>query len=144
MIYEYQEMLNIIEPVGDKLHLMFGFGEDQVRGTYSQKEIIKTVYRNELKKFASYSFHNMNNPWEMLMAESLIACSACFQTNVAQEKNIPGLIFDPLLPALDRGYKKRVNQKNEFLNAVKQSIELKQKKTELGDIIMLLTNKQGK
>ena len=144
MIYEYQEMLTIIEPVGNKLHLMFGFGEDQVRGPYSQKEMIKTVYHNELQKFASYSFHNMNNPWEMMMAESLIACSACFQTNVAQEKNIPSLIFDPLLPALDKGYKKRVNQKNEFLNAVKQSIELKQKKTELGDIIMLLTNKQGK
>ena len=144
MIYEYREMLNIIEPVGDKLHLMFGFGEDQVRGAYSQKEMIKTVYRNELKKFASYSFHNINNPWEMLMAESLIACSACFQTNVAQEKNIPSLIFDPLLPTLNKGYKKRDNQKKEFLKAVKQSIALKQKKTELGDIIMLLTHKQGK
>lgn len=144
MIYEYQEMLNIIEPVGDRLHLMFGFGEDQVRGTYSQKEIIKTVYHNELKKFASHSFHNMNNPWEMMMAESLATCSACFQTSIAQEKNIPSIIYDPLLPTLDKGYKKRHNRKKDFLNSVKQSIELKQNKTELGDIIMLLTGHQGK
>jgi len=106
MIYEYQEILKVMAPVGDQLHLMFGFGQDQGRGAYSHTEIIKTIYHNELKKFASYSFHNMNNPWEMLMAESLIACSACFQTTIAQEKNIPSIIFDPLLPPMDKGYKK--------------------------------------
>ncbi len=144
MIYEYQEILKVMAPVGDQLHLMFGFGQDQVRGAYSQMEIIKTVYHNELKKFASYSFHNMNNPWEMLMAESLVACSACFQTTIAQEKNIPSIIFDPLLPPMDKGYKKRVNRKDNLLKAVKQSIALKQKKNELGDIIMLLTRSGAK
>ena len=139
MIYEYQEILKIMGPVGNKLHLMFGFGQDQVRGTYSQKEIIKTVYHNELKKIASYSFHNMNNPWEMLMAESIIACSACFQTNIAQEKNIPSIIFDPLLPPMDKGYKKRVNRKEDVLDAIKKTIELNLKKSDFGDIIMQLT-----
>ena len=139
MIYEYQELLNIILPVGDKLHLMFSFGEDQVRGVHTQKEIIKTVYHKELKKFASHSFHNLNNPWEMLMADSLIACSSCFQTNIAQEKNIPSLIYDPLIPPMDKGFKKRVNKKEAFLDAIKQTIGLKQKKSELGDIIMQLT-----
>ncbi len=144
MIYEYQEILNIIGSVGDKLHLMFGFGQDQVRGSYSHTETIKTIYHKELKQFASYSFHDMNNPWEMLMAENIIACSACFQTIIAQEKNIPSIIFDPLVPPMDKGYKKRIIQKEDLLNAVKQSIALKQKKTELGDIIMLLTSHQGK
>ena len=138
MIYEYQELLNIIQPVGDKLHLMFSFGEDQVRGAHTQKDIIKTVYHKELKKFASYSFHNLNNPWEMLMADSLIACSTSFQTNLAQEKNIPSLIYDPLIPPMDKGFKKRVNKKDSFLDAVMQIIDLKQTKSELGDIIMQL------
>ena len=106
---------------------------------YTQKEIIKTVYHDELKKFASYSFHDMNNPWEMLMADSLAACSSCFQTNIAREKNIPSIIFDPLLPPMDKGYKKRVNKKKAFLDAVKETIDLKLKMSELGDIIMQLT-----
>jgi hypothetical protein len=139
MVYEYQEMLKIIQAVGDKLHLMFSFGQDQIRGEYTQKEIIKTVYHDELNKFASYSFHDMNNHWEMLMADSLAACSSCFQTNIAQEKNIPSIIFDPLLPPMDKGYKKRVNKKKGFLEAVRQTIDLKLKKSELGDIIMQLT-----
>jgi hypothetical protein len=139
MIYEYQEILKILKPLGDKLHLMFSFGQDQVRGEYSQKEIIKTVYRDDLKNFASHSFHDMKNPWEMLMAESIVACSACFQTNIAREKNIPTIIFDPLLPPMDRGYKKRVNKRQDLLEGVQKIIELKSKKSELGDIIMQLT-----
>ena len=139
MIYEYREMLKIIAPVADQLHLMFSIGKDQVRGAYTQKEVIETVYHDELKKLASFSFHNMNNPWEMLMADSLVACSACFQTMIAQEKNIPTIIFDPLLPPMETGFKKRVAQKKNLLDAVKKTIELKAKKSELGDILMLLT-----
>ncbi len=139
MIYEYQEMLKIIQSIGDKLHLMFCYGKDQVRGAYTQEEIIKTVYHRELKRFASYSFHDMNNPWEMMMSDTLAACSACFHTNIAQGKNLPSIIFDPLVPPMDEGYKKRVNKKDDFLKAIMEIIELKQKKTELGDIIMGLT-----
>lgn len=139
MVYEYQEILKIIQPVADKLHLMFSYGEDQFRGTHSQKDIIETVYHNELKNFASYSFHNANNPWEMLMADSLIACSACFQTMIAQEKNIPCMIFDPLLPAVNKGYKKRMPRKTDFLNSIKKTIALNKKKTDFGSIIMQTT-----
>jgi len=139
MIYEYQEILKIIQPIGDRIHLMIGFGEDQVRGAHSQKDIIKTVYHKELKKFAAYSFHNINNPWEMLVADSVIACSACFQTMIAQEKNIPCIIFDPTLPPIHKEYKKRTHTQKDFSEAVKQAIETKQKKSELGDIIMQLT-----
>ncbi len=117
---------------------MFGFGKDQTRGAHSQKETIKTIYHDELKGFASYSFHNMNNPWEMLMADSLIACSACFHTNVAAEKNIPSIIYDPTVSPMDSGFKKRVAKKEDFLDAVKQTIGLNLKKTDLGNIIMSL------
>ena len=139
MIYDYQEMLKILSPVASQLHLMFSFGKDQTRGSYTQEKIIKTVYHNELKQFASYSFHDMNNPWEMLMADAQIACSACFHTIIAQEKNIPSIIFDPLVPAMERGFKKRVNQKKEFLHSIKKIIQEQSKKNELGDILVLLT-----
>ncbi len=72
------------------------------------------------------------------MADSIIACSTCLHTSVAQEKNIPNIIFDPLLPPMDKGYKKRLNKKEDVLNAVKEIISLKRKKTELGDILVQL------
>lgn len=143
MIHEYHEMLKIIEPLGEKIHLMFGYGEDQVRGTHGQKEIIKTVYANELKQFASYSFHDTKNPWEMMMAESVISCSTCFQTAIAYEKNIPSIIYDPFLPDLGKDLKIRTHQKKEFFNAVSQCIAQKQHKTELGDILMLLSHQRS-
>ena len=138
MIYEYQEMLRIIAPLGKKLHLMFSYGEDQVRGAHTQKEMVEIIYKNELEQFASYSFHNMNSPWEMLMADSLAACSPCFQTNIAQEKNIPTLIFDPMLPAMTNGFKQRVNTMESLEKAMENLIARKAKKMELGTIFMQL------
>ena len=40
MIYEYQEMLRMITPLGKKIHLMFNYGQDQVRGGHTQEEMI--------------------------------------------------------------------------------------------------------
>lgn len=138
MTYEYQEILKIIAPLGKKLHLMFTFGEDQARGSHSQQEMVEIIYKTELAQFASYSFHNMDSPWEMLTADSLLAASACFQTSIAQEKNIPSIIFDPMLPAITHGFKQRVNNAGHLLTAVKEVIQMNAKKTELGTIFMQL------
>ena len=138
MIYEYQEMIKILQPLGDRLHLMFSIGKDQVRGAYSQREMIEITYNNELKYFASYSFHNMNNHWEMMMADTILACSACFNTQIA-EKNLPCIIFDPILLSVTTGNKKRVSTKEKLLQFIKETIELHQYKRELADILMLLT-----
>lgn len=138
MVYEYQEILNIIGPVGNEIHLMFSVGEDQVRGSHSQEEIIKTVYNRELKKFASYSFHDAKSQWEILMADSLIASSTCFQTMIAREINIPSIIFDPSLPPIQNGPQKSLNKKQDFLKAVKKAITSKQTQNDLGDILMQL------
>ncbi|MBA3010712.1 MAG: hypothetical protein KKF12_14325 [Proteobacteria bacterium] len=138
MLYEYQELLRILAPMGKKLHLMFNYGEDQVRGAHTQKEMIEIIYKNELAQFASYSFHNMDSPWEMLTADSLVACSACFQGSIAQEKNIPSIIFDPMLPAMVNGFKQRINTVKRLQAAIKEVIALKTKKTELGTIFMQL------
>ncbi|MCP3941155.1 MAG: hypothetical protein GY710_06710 [Desulfobacteraceae bacterium] len=139
--YEYQEMLKIIAPMGKKIHLMFGYGEDQVRGAHSQNQMIETIYKNELNLFASYSFHNTNSLWEMLMADSLVACSACFQTDVAQAKNIPTIIYDPMLKPITHGFKLRVNKAESLQRAIKDVITLRTKQMELGTIFMHLAKR---
>lgn len=138
MIHEYKEVLRIIAPMGKELHLMFNYGEDQVRGSHTQREMVEIIYKKELSQFASYSFHNMKSPWEMLMADSLVAASACFQTCIAQEQNIPAIIFDPMLPSMTHGFKQRVTSPGHLQRAVKEVIAMKAKKTELGTIFMQL------
>lgn len=138
MIHEYKEVLKMMTPMGKDLHLMFNYGKDQVRGSHTQKEMIEIIYKNELAQFASYSFHDMTSPWEMLMADSLVAASACFQTSIAQEKNIPAIIFDPMLPAITHGFKKRVTSVGQLQEAIKEVIAMATKKTELGTIFMQL------
>jgi len=144
MTYEYQEILRIIAPMGKKIHLMFNYGEDQVRGSHTQKEMIEIIYRNELSRFASYSFHNTNSPWEMLMADSIVASSACFQTSIAQEKNIPSIIFDPMLPAMTHGFKQRINSGRQLQGAIKDVIALGTNKRELGTIFMQLSKEDSR
>ncbi|MCG8685739.1 MAG: hypothetical protein MI892_12740 [Desulfobacterales bacterium] len=136
MIYEYREILKVLQPLGNRLHLMFSFGEDQTRGSHSHKDIVKTVYHKELEDYASFSFHNINHTWEMMMADSLVACSACFHTNIAWEKNIPSIIFDPSIPPMDNGNKKRVALKQTLFDSVQMIIKKSQKKCDLGDIMM--------
>jgi len=143
MIYEYQEMIKILQPLGDKLHLMFGFGEDQIRGTYSQKEMIEIVYGKNLISFASYSFHDTNSPWEMMMADTVVACAACFNAQIAEQALIPCIIFDPTLSPMIRGNKNRVTTKATLLKRVNETIEHHQHKIEFADILMFLT-KRGK
>ncbi len=142
MIYEYQKLLRIIAPMGDQLHLMFSFGEDQVRGAHTQKEMIDIIYKNELAQFASYSFHNMNVPWEMMMADSLAACSTCFQTTIAQEKNIASIVFDPIPEPMTHGFSQRANTEKQLQEAVKQVIQRHKFTLEFGSIFMELANTQ--
>jgi len=138
MVYEYQEMIKILSRLGNRLHLMFGFGKDQVRGAYSQEETIELVCEKELKNFASYSFHDANIPWEMMMADAVIACSACFNTEII-EKELPCIIFDPALPPMTRGNKRRVTTQKTLLKIINQIITAHQCKREFTDILMLLT-----
>lgn len=136
MTYEYQDLIRILSNQGETIHLMIGVGKDQVRGAHTQEEIIKIVYKKELEKYASFSFHNMDSPWEMLLADSLVCCSSCFHSIIAQEKNIPSIIFDPFLPPTTNGFKQRVNQKDQLLGAVEAVITKKSKKFELATILM--------
>jgi len=142
MVYEYQDLIKTLQPLGESLHLMFSIGKDQVRGAYSQKEAIEMVYEKELKHFASHSFHEVNNLWEMMLADAVVACSACFNTEIA-EKEILCIIFDPKASPMIRGHKKRVATREELTDSIKKEIENHQYKIEFADILMLLT-KTGK
>jgi hypothetical protein len=139
MVYEYQQLIKILQPLGKKLHLMFSIGKDQIRGAYTHKEIIEIVYQNELQQFASYSFHDMNYPWEMMLADCVVACAAGFNTQVA-EKEIPCIIYDPRMPDMTRGNKKRVASKQGLMDAVKEKIHQHRLYSELADIFMVVAN----
>ncbi len=138
MVYEYQEMIKMLQPLGESLHLMFSIGKDQSRGAYTHREMIETVYSKELKNFASHSFHDANSLWEMMMADAVVSCSACFSTEIA-EKDIPCIIFDPEVPPMIRGHKKRINTREELQGSIKEEIKYHQYKIEFADILMLLT-----
>ncbi len=138
MIYEYQEMLRFLQPLGEKLHIMFSIGKDQIRGVYSQREMIEITYSKVLKHFASHSFHDMNHSWEMMMADAILACSACFNSQIA-ELNLPCIIFDPKLPPMNRGNKLKIATPEDLLEAIEKIIVSHKSKTELADILMLLT-----
>mgnify|MGYP005843588513 CR=1 FL=1 len=139
MVYEYQQLIKLLMPMGKKLHLMFSIGKDQIRGAHTHQQIIETVYHKELKHFASFSFHDMNYPWEMMLADCVVACEAGFNTQIA-EKEMPCIIYDLRMPVMTRGNKKRVNTKQSLIEAVKKISNQHQSYSELADILMIVAN----
>lgn len=137
MIYEYKDLLKALIPCGKKLHLMMGIGKDQIRGAYSQKETIEIVYKEELDRFASFSFHDINTPWEMMAADALVACSSCFNTLVAQ-KDIPCIIYDTGLHHHEKVQHTKLNRPQELQKQIKTVINRHQTKSELADILIML------
>ena len=139
MIYDYKALLEILSPQGKTLHLMFCVGRDQVRGGYSHEQMIKTVCEKELEKFASFSFHDVNNTWETMMADALVACSSCMSTMVA-EKELPCIIYDPKVPETVRGNKIRVGTPEGLSARVRDLVNAHRAKKELADILMFLAS----
>ncbi len=138
MLYEYRKLIEILQPFGKELHLMFTVGKDQIRGSYSHQEMIEMTCKKELAHFASFSFHSMDSPWEMLMADAVVACSGCFHTQVSHG-NIPGIIFDPYVPPMSWGDTCRVALAEELLARVETLINERNHTHEMADILMLLT-----
>lgn len=138
MTHEYGQLLDLMLPLAKDLHLMFSEGKDQARGAYTHQKTIELVYRRQLSHFASYSFHDLNATWEMMLADVAVACSPCFQTMIAQDKSIPSLIYDPFLPPAEIGFKTRVNSRDGLLAALDEMIQAKACKTEFGTLFMQL------
>ena len=135
MIHEYKKLLQALRKLGKNLHLMFSIGRDQVRGTHDHQTIIETVCRQELHHFGSHSFHDINAPWEMAMADGVVSCSSCFNTCTAQAQGIPVIIMDETTPPFSRGHIRKVANPNALLNAVKSLMVQNSKRTELGAIL---------
>ncbi len=139
MVYEYKTLISILSRVGKKLHLMFGTGDDQVRGGYTHTQTIEMVYEKELEQFASYAFHDMNLFWEMMAADAVVSCSSDLAVLVA-EKELPCIIFDPQVPEMSRGNKTRVHTETKLMVLITALLTAHTQKTELAEIMMMTAN----
>jgi len=146
MTYEYKNLISQLLPFSDDVHLMFCIGKDQVRGTHKHNEIIEIISKKELKKF-SYSFHDMNSPWEMAMADCVAACSSCYATSIAVNNNIPTIIFDPMVnmdietnlsPISSKQY---FNTASKFQNSISKIVQSHKKRDEFAKILFTIINK---
>lgn len=144
MSYEFKKLIESIKSFGKQIHLMFSIGKDQIRGTHTHEEIIRTICGEHLKEFGSYSFHDLNSPWEMTMADAVLACSHCYCTNVAESNGIQCLVLDEAVPEIEKGYIKIVNTYSQMNDEIAKLIDLKLKTTDITNIIFDIINNEVK
>lgn len=142
MSYEFKRLLEEIKECASNIHLMFSIGKDQIRGTHTHEEIIKTISHNTLDKFCSYSFHDLNAPWEMVMADAVMACSSCYCTIVAEANTIPCIVMDDSVPQANHGYLKIVNSYSQVRHELCKIMETRRKTTDMTNIIYQILNDQ--
>ena len=145
MTYEYKDLVSLLKCFSDKIHIMFCIGKDQIRGTHKHDEIIEIISKNDLKNI-SHSFHDMNMPWDMTMADCVAACSSCYATSIAINNNIPAIIYDPMVNHDTQNSLKNKNAKQSFTDAsdfqdsINKVILSHEKRTELAKILFQITN----
>lgn len=142
MTYEYRKIIEEIAEYGNQLHLMFSIGKDQVRGSRSHQEIIEIISRDALEKFSSYSFHDLNSPWEMTMANAVVSINMCYSTMVAEANGIPTIVLDEMVPEARTGNLAVVNSRSKVKTFVKDVINRSQEETQLSDIIFDILHKK--
>ena len=140
MGYEYRRLLEEIAVFGEHIHLQFSVGKDQVRGTKSHEEIIQLTCGKVLGRFRSYSFHDLNLPWEMVGAAAVLACSACYSTTVAEANGIPCYIFDDYVKPAHYQNLHIVNTYEQIRNFVKAEIDNHEHITDIMHIIYDIAN----
>ncbi|MCK5541292.1 MAG: hypothetical protein KAI40_01265 [Desulfobacterales bacterium] len=141
MTYEYKNLVSHLKCFSDKIHLMFCIGKDQVRGTYKHNEIIEIISKQDLKKI-SHSFHDLNMPWEMTIADCVAACSSCYATSISINNNIPTIIYDPMISPSKRNAKQSFNSIADFQNCINEVILSHKKRTEFAKIFSQIINKK--
>jgi len=139
MTYEYKSLVSNLLPFSDKIHLMFCIGKDQVRGTYKHNEIIEIISKKDLKEI-SYSFHDLNVPWEMTIADCVVACSSCYATSIAVNNNIPTIIYDPMINPGKRNAKQTFSSITDFQDCINDIILSHEKRTEFAQILFQTLN----
>lgn len=135
MSYEYRRLIEEIAVFAKDIHLMFCIGKDQVRGTHTHEQVIKTISGETLDKFQSYSFHDLSSPWEMIMADAVLATASCYSTIVAEANGIPCIVLDNMVPAKTYGNLTLVNSYAQVRDSLTAIMNVHKKTTDITDII---------
>ena len=140
MSYEYRKLVEVLLDYAPRLHLMFSIGKDQVRGTHNHEQIIRTISGTDLDRFQSCSFHDLNAPWEMVMADAVVACSECYSSLTAQANGIPSIVFDPLVPETREPNLIFTNSTRALKHHLEAVLSRKEKTTDLTSILFEILN----
>lgn len=137
---ELKVVINYLSQMDEKIHLMLSIGKDQVRGTHSHQEIIETLNKDDLPKFHSFSFHDVNHLWAMKLADAVISCSSIHATQMASENGIPSIIIDETVRPERKDYlikTKNIQDLHPFLQMVRNNHN---RETPLIDIFVEIIN----
>lgn len=134
--HEYKRLVAALSRYGKKIHLMFSIGKDQSRGTHTHEQLVRLLSRDVLDRFFSFSFHDLNVPWDMSAADGIIACSSCHYTSISSKHLIPTLIVDPDVPRVSQGPLEIVHSLSEIDSFVSRAISSHQQRKKLADIFM--------
>ncbi|MCD4741905.1 MAG: hypothetical protein K8R67_05420 [Desulfobacteraceae bacterium] len=140
MTYEYKDLVSHLTSFSDQIHLMFCIGKDQIRGTHKHNEIIEIISKKNLKE-VSYSFHDLNMPWEMTIADCVVACSSCYATSIAINNNIPTIIYDPMVRPHKKNAKQSFNNISGLLNSINEVISSHKERDEFAKIFFQITDR---
>jgi hypothetical protein len=140
MSYEYKILIKELGKFGDHLHIKISIGKDQVRGSHTHQEIVELLNRDDLKKFHSYTFCDLNKPEELVDADAVVACSNCHLSEIAASKAIPSLILDPDVAPGRYGHTTIVCHFGDLYTELSKIIESHKKTSKLGDIFFQLLN----
>ncbi len=142
LTWEYKLLIRHLTAMGKKIHLMFSISKDQMRGTHTHEQIIRKVCHEELEEFASFSFHDLNAPWEMTLAEAVIACSSCYNSTISTTNSIPTIIYDTTVQPHTSGHKETVAEPAKLINRIETIIESRKKRTEIAHIMHQIINRK--
>lgn len=135
MSYEYRRLIEEMKEFAPRIHLMFTIGKDQIRGTHTHEEIIKTMGHDVLHLFHSFSFHDLNAGWEMTAANAVIACAHCFSTRVAEANGIPSCVYDDFVPPIQSGMVTITNDYDILRQFIRALIEEQEQVTSMAEIL---------
>lgn len=120
---EYKRLIQFLTRFGEKLHIMFSIGKDQVRGTHRHQEIVEILSGDDLKKFASISFHDISATLDIMLADAVVSCASCHATAIAANNSIPSIIMDTDMPDYSDGTITNVHTYAELEKTIKKTIE---------------------
>ena len=140
MSHELMIMIRRLARVDRKIHLMISVGKDQGRGTHTHQEIVETLNREDLGKFFSYAFHDIQNGLDMSLADGILACSSCYATFLANQSSIPSLIIDPDIMPSQRGYSQTANSYDALEPFLDQLAAAKKKTSRMDQIFTEVLN----